>query len=74
MSGLRPDSCLSKNRSSIYVVCVMVVRTLSCLSCNCMYMCVCESVMVVRTLSSLSCNRMCICGCVVVKVTSLLVL
>ena len=47
MSGLRPDSGLSKNRTSIYVVCVMVVRTLSCLSCNCM--CICGCVVVIVT-------------------------
>ena len=53
MSGLRPDSCLSKEQNKhICCVCVsvMVVRTLSSLSCNCM--CVCGCVVVKVTISS----------------------
>ena len=50
MSGLRPDSCVSKEQNKhICFVCVMVVRTLSSLSCNCM--CICDCVVVQVTIS-----------------------
>ena len=70
MSGLSPDWLQSSPQRTEQAcicgcVCVMVVRTLSSLSCNCIYMWLCVFVMVVRTLSSLTCNfmYMWLCSC-----------